>query len=134
MFYASENFGTIDIKKLINPSIELARNGFVLSDFQAKNLNKYKEKFSKNKEAKKIFTRASGFNEGDILIQSDLADTIERIAKKGKEEFYSGETARKIANFFQNNGGILSLDDLKKYKQSKIDNEVLRKRKCHIHW
>ena len=55
MFYASENFGTIDIKELIDPSIKLARNGFVLSNFQSKNLNKYKEKFSRYPEAKKIF-------------------------------------------------------------------------------
>ncbi len=116
MFYASEKFGTIDIKSLIDPSIELARKGFVLSNFQAKNLNKYKEKFSKNKEAKKIFTRPKGFSEGDFLVQSNLAKTLERIAQNGKEEFYSGETAKKISKFFQINGGILSSDDLKQYK------------------
>ena len=115
MFYASEKFGTINIKSLINPSIELARKGFVLSAFQANNLNKYKKKFSKNNEAKKIFTRPNGFFEGDILVQKNLAKTLERIAQNGKEEFYSGETAKKIANFFQNNGGILSLEDLKDY-------------------
>ena len=54
MFYASDRFGTVDIKTLINPSIELARKGFALSDFQAKNLNKYKQKFSKDNEAKKF--------------------------------------------------------------------------------
>ena len=116
MFYASEKFGTIKIKNLINPSIELARKGFVLSNFQAKNLNKYKEKFSKNTEAKKIFTRPEGFSEGDVLIQSNLAKTLERIAKNGKEEFYSGETAKKISKFFQTNGGILSLKDLNQYR------------------
>ena len=116
MFYAAEKFGTINIKSLINPSIELARKGFILSAFQANNLNKYKKKFSKNKEAKKIFTRPKGFFEGDILVQKNLAKTLERIAQNGKEEFYSGETAKKIANFFQNNGGILSLEDLKDYK------------------
>ena len=47
VFYASEKFGTMNIKTLINPSIELARKGFALSDFQAKNLNKYKQKFFK---------------------------------------------------------------------------------------
>ena len=52
MFFASERYGTIEIKNLIKPSIELAKKGFALSDFQAKNLNRYKEKFSKNKEAK----------------------------------------------------------------------------------
>ena len=116
MFYASERFGTIDIKSLINPSINLARKGFVLSDFQAKNLNKYKNKFVNNEEAKKIFTRAKGFSEGDIFIQTNLSKTLERIAKNGKKEFYSGETAKKIANFFQSNGGILTLEDLSQYK------------------
>ena len=116
MFYASENFGTIDIKELIDPSIKLARNGFVLSDFQSKNLNKYKEKFSRYPEAKKIFTRPNGFSSGDILIQKNLANTLERISKNGKEEFYFGETAKKIADFFQKNGGILNLEDLNEYK------------------
>ena len=116
MFYASEKFGTINIEALINPSIELARKGFILSEFQAKNFNKYKKKFSKNKEAKEIFTRPHGFSEGDILVQTNLANTLERISKNGKKEFYSGDTARKIANFFQMNGGILSLEDLNQYE------------------
>ena len=116
MFFASEKFGSLDIKSLIRPSIHLARNGFVLSDFQAKNLNKYKKKFSKNKEAKEIFTRPDGFSEGDVLVQANLARTLERISKNGKKEFYSGETAKKIANFFRLNGGILSLKDLDQYK------------------
>ncbi len=116
MFYASENFGTVDIKSLINPSIDLARKGFNLSSFQANNLNKYKKKFSKNKEAKKIFTKPNGFSEGDILVQKNLADTLERIALNGEKEFYSGETANKITKFFQKNGGILSLEDLSQYK------------------
>ena len=116
MFYASEKFGTKNIQTLINPSIELARNGFVLSDFQAKNLNKYKKKFSKTKEAKNIFTRPNGFTEGDILVQKNLAKTLERIARNGKKEFYFGDTAKKIANFFKINGGILNLKDLNQYR------------------
>ncbi len=116
MFFASERFGTINIKNLINPSIKLAREGFVLSDFQAKNLNKYKQKFLKDKEAKKIFTRPNGFSKGDILIQKNLASTLEKIKRNGKEEFYSGDTANKIANFFQSNGGILSMMDLNHYE------------------
>ena len=47
MFYASEKFGTIDIKSLINPSMNLAREGFVLSDFQAKNLKQIQRKVFK---------------------------------------------------------------------------------------
>ena len=116
MFYAAEKFGKIDIKSLIEPSIKLARNGFMLSDFQSKNLNKYKLKFSKNKDAKKIFTRPDGFKEGDILVQKNLANTLERISLNGKDEFYLGNTAKKISNYFQRNGGILSLKDLNEYE------------------
>ena len=116
MFYASQNFGTIDIESLIKPSIDLAREGFVLSDFQAKNINKYKQKFLKNKDAKEIFTRQNGFSKGDILVQTDLANTLERISQNGEEEFYSGVTAKKIAKFFKIKGGILSFEDLNQYK------------------
>ena len=116
MFYVSEKFGTIDIKSLIKPSINLAREGFALSDFQAKNLNKFKQKFSKNKEAKKIFTRPEGFSKGDILVQENLGKTLKRISQNGKEDFYSGETAKRISNFFEENGGILSFEDLRQYK------------------
>ena len=121
MFYASERYGTIKIKNLIKPSIELAKKGFVLSDFQAKNLNKYKQKFSKNKEAKEIFTRPNKFLQGDVLVQKNLAKTLERIAKNGKEEFYSGKTAKRISNFFKENGGILSIEDLNQYKLRVLD-------------
>ena len=50
------------------------------------------------------------------MVQENLATTLEKIAKNGKKEFYSGETAKKIANFFQINGGILSLKDLNRYE------------------
>ena len=116
MFYASEKYGTVNIKELMNPSIELARKGFLLSAFQAKNLNKYKKKFSKNKEAKKIFTRPNGFSEGDNLVQTNLGNTLRKISINGKDEFYSGDTAKKISDFFQRNKGILSLKDLNEYK------------------
>ena len=57
-------------------------------------------KFLKNKEASEIFTRPNGFFSGDVLVQTNLAQTLKRISQNGKEEFYSGETANKIANFF----------------------------------
>ena len=50
--------------------------------FRQKILNKYQKKFLKNKEAKKIFTRPNGFSGGEILIQTNLAKTLERISSK----------------------------------------------------
>ena len=102
MFYASEKFGTVNIENLINPSIELARKGFVLSDFQAKNLNKYKQKFSKNKEAKKIFTRPNGFSEGDILVQKNLARYFrENFSKWERKNFTQEILQKKFQIFFK---------------------------------
>ena len=116
MFYASEKFGSLKIESLIEPSIKLAKNGFTLSEFQSKNINKYKKKFKKNVDATRIFTRPGGFKTDDLLVQEDLGKTLERISKNGMSEFYSGHTARKITDFFNSNGGILSQEDLLQYK------------------
>ena len=116
LFYASEKFGSLKIESLIEPSIKLAKNGFTLSEFQSKNINKYKKKFKKNVDATRIFTRPGGFKTDDLLVQEDLGKTLERISKNGMSEFYSGHTARKITDFFNSNGGILSQEDLLQYK------------------
>ena len=86
-------------KKLIEDK-HIAKDIMLLKS-QAERCREILQKFSKNKEAKEIFTRPHGFSEGDILVQTNLANTLERISKNGKKEFYSGDTARKIANFFQ---------------------------------
>ena len=116
LFYASQKFGSLKIESLIEPSIKLAKNGFTLSEFQSKNINKYKKKFKKNTDATRIFTRPGGFKTNDLLVQEDLGNTLERISKNGMSEFYSGQTARKISDFFNSNGGILSQADLLQYK------------------
>ena len=121
LFYASEKFGSLKIESLIEPSIKLAKNGFTLSEFQSKNINKYKKKFKRNVDATRIFTRSGGFKTNDLLVQEDLGNTLERISQNGMSEFYSGQTARKISDFFNSNGGILSQADLLRYqvKESK---------------
>ena len=121
LFYALENYGTWDIKPLVQPSIELAKKGFYLSSFQSKNLNRYKEKFIKNEDSKRIFTKPNGFKENDLLIQKDLARTLEKISANGIKEFYSGETSKKIINFFREEGGLLSKKDFENYKIRKLN-------------
>tara|TARA_Y100000816_G_scaffold134297_1_gene94857 strand:+ start:5552 stop:7084 length:1533 start_codon:yes stop_codon:yes gene_type:complete len=120
LFYAIENFGSFEAKFLIKPSIKLAREGFVLSNFQSNNINKYKKKFLAYKDAKKIFTRSEGFKENDLLIQEDLANTLERILINGKKEFYSGITSKRIIDFYKKNGGIFSQEDFEEYKVKKL--------------
>ena len=122
LFYASDKFGSLKIESLIEPSIKLAKNGFTLSEFQSKNINKYKKKFKRNVDATRIFTRPGGFKTNDLLVQEDLGDTLERISKNGMSEFYSGQTARKISDFFKSNGGILSKADLLQYKVKETES------------
>ncbi len=120
LFYAIEKFGSLEIEPLISPSIKLAREGFVLSDFQSNNINKYKKKFLSNQDAKKIFTRSEGFKANDLLIQEDLANTLERILINGKKEFYSGPTSKKIIDFYKKNGGIFSQEDFQEYRVKEL--------------
>ena len=116
MFKIHSKYGSIPINKLISPAIELAEKGFVLSNFQAEYFNRIRDKFSKNPETKKIFVKNNLWKRGDLFQQKDLAKTLRRISKFGRDEFYSGETAKKIINYFKENGGIFTEYDFINYE------------------
>ena len=79
-------------------------------------LIKYKEKLSYYEPTKKIFMEHNPNFTGSILVQKDLANTLKIIAKKGKDGFYKGEVAKKIAEQMQKNGGLITENDLITYK------------------
>ena len=118
MFKIHKKYGSVPIKKLISPAIDLAEKGFILSKFQAEYFNSNRDKFSKNPETKKVFVKENLWKKGDLFLQEDLAKTLKRISKFGRDEFYSGETAKKIINYFQKNGGIFTEKDFKNYQSS----------------
>jgi gamma-glutamyltranspeptidase/glutathione hydrolase len=118
MFKIHKKYGSLPIKKLISPAIDLAEKGFILSKFQAEYFNSNRDKFSKNPETKKVFVKENLWKEGDLFFQEDLAKTLKRISKFGRDEFYSGETAKKIINYFQKNGGIFTKKDFMSYQSS----------------
>ena len=118
MFKIHKKYGSIPIRKLIAPAIDLAEKGFMLSKFQAEYFNNNRDKFSKNPEAKKIFVKENLWKKGDVFQQKDLSQTLKRISKFGRDEFYSGETAKKIIIYFQNNGGIFTRNDFMNYKST----------------
>ena len=70
---------SMPLEKLIAPAIVLADEGFQLSEFQAQYLNKYAQKFKKNREAEKIFVKKGGWKKDDFLIQKDLAKSLSLI-------------------------------------------------------
>lgn len=115
---AFQKYGSKRLKwsELVAPSVKIARDGYVLTARLANLFKSYKETLSRYPESNRIFLNdGKFFEEGDVLKQPELAKTLERIAKKGANEFYTGETARLIADDMKANNGLITLDDLKNY-------------------
>ncbi len=113
LFEINEKFGTKPFSELIQPAIDLARSGLVVTEKQAKRLNKYRSFFEKAN--KRTIFLDKQWAPGDTIRYLDLANTFERIRDHGKEEFYSGKTGEMMVNYVQELGGILTMEDLKKY-------------------
>ncbi|MFN8254587.1 MAG: gamma-glutamyltransferase [Bacteroidales bacterium] len=117
MIEAHKKYGKLPFKELIQPSIDLAEKGFKVSAKLAKSLNAENEHFIKVNRKKPDFVKKEGkWKEGDVLIQKDLAKTLKLIRNKGRDGFYSGETANKIVAEMKRGNGFISLNDLKNYK------------------
>lgn len=114
IFDVHEKFGSLPIEDIIQPSIDLAKRGVVVTKKQAKGLKHYQQLFLKaNKDS--IFLNKH-WKENDTIKYPALAETLTRIMKNGKDEFYKGETAKILAKFIQDNGGIITEEDLAKYE------------------
>jgi gamma-glutamyltranspeptidase/glutathione hydrolase len=114
--FASMKYAKLPFKNLIQPAIDLAEKGFVLSSTEAAKLNSNQDAFKKYNTITPVFVKAGGWQKGDTLIQKDLANTLKRIRDKGAAGFYEGETARLIVAEMQRGKGLISLADLKIYK------------------
>jgi len=113
---AHTNFGRLPLSSVLKPVIEQARNGIKVSYDLHMALGS-EPQLRRDKESKEIFFRnGSAVAENAILKREDLAQTIEKIAAEGKKAFYEGEVAQKIVDAMNNNGGFISLEDLKNYK------------------
>lgn len=135
---AHQKLGKLPWTELVRPAAELARRGFPVSPTLARSLNGQlfdRERTPSDALAKDDLThdadRLAHFPEsvaafrkpdgtpwqsGDRLIQRDLADTLDRIAANGPDEFYRGQTARLIVRFMTDHGGLITTDDLANYE------------------
>ena len=114
IFEAHEWFGKLEIEEIISPVIDLAKNGFVITENQQMRINENRKYFQLANKSKILFD--DNFKKNDTIRNHKLAATLERIMVNGKNEFYHGETAKKLVEFINQNGGIISLEDLKIYK------------------
>ncbi len=131
LLLALERYGRLDRARVLAPAIRLARDGFPLTRGQAADLNEHREAFSRY-EGSRVFIAPDGrtgagaatasagaagsWREGDLLVQPDLARTLERIRDRGRDGFYAGETADLIAAEMRRGGGLITPADLAAYE------------------
>ena len=110
--------GKFTLAALIAPALAMAREGIAVTDDTADSLPNARARLSRWPASAKIFLKGDGgtLGAGDRLVQSDLADTLEMIAREGPPAFYSGPVAEKIAAAVQAAGGVMTADDLKNYQ------------------
>ena len=108
-----KKMGTLPLKQLMQPAIDLAEKGYVVTEKQAKSFKKYSELFVEVNGKDTFF--AQGHQAGDTIVNPALAKTLRAIAEKGNEGFYDGWVAQAMVNKTRATGGILSLEDLKAY-------------------
>lgn len=114
VFATHKKFGSLPIQEILKPIIALAKKGVVVTQKQEDRIKKYQHYFLKVNKDSILFDKP--WKKGDTIKYPALAATLERIAKNGRDEFYKGETAKRLVDFMQNNGGIMTEEDLAKYE------------------
>lgn len=115
---AFKKYGSGKVKwaDLVRPSRMIAQNGYILSHRLAELFKSYKDTLEDYEDSNRIFLNNGNlFEEGDVLRQPELAATLARIERIGAKEFYTGQTAKMIADDMKRHGGLITLDDLKNY-------------------
>lgn len=116
MWEAHHKLGKLSWKQLLEPACLLAENGIQLTAEEAKIMTNYNDNFKKVETKPSQFTLKKDWKRGDIFIQKDLAKVLRAIQKDGRDGFYKGTTADLIVAEMKRGNGIITLDDLKKYK------------------
>lgn len=107
MWLAHRRFGSLPWKRLVEPAIRLADEGWVLDRWSAASFAR-----ERRNNFHDYFRGAAG----GLLVQKELAATLRRIAEQGRDGFYLGETARLVVEEMKRSGGILTADDLARYE------------------
>ncbi len=113
LFEVHQKLGSLPFEKLIEPAIQLALNGVVVTEKQAQNLNDHTDDFRAANKRTILLDKV--WKKGDTIKYLKLAETLKRIKANGRDEFYKGETANIIVDQVQELGGIITKEDLASY-------------------
>jgi gamma-glutamyltranspeptidase/glutathione hydrolase len=118
--------GKFKLSQLMAPAIDLARHGYKVGDEFEDTGRSSIARMAKWPSTAKLFLKPDGslIARGTLLVQTDLANTLEAISKNGARAFYEGPTAEKLVAAISAAGGLMTADDLKNYKA--VERPVLR--------
>ena len=114
IFEVHNKFGKLTIREILKPVIKLAKKGVIVTEKQEKRIANYQSAFLKINKDSILFNKL--WKENDTIKYHALAETLTRIQENGIDEFYKGETAKRLVKFINDNGGIITLDDLERYE------------------
>ena len=114
MFAVHEKLGSLPLKTILQPVIDLARNGYVVTEKQAKRLYEKRDVIIKVNGEESFYSKK--INESTVVKNIALAQMLERIAVNGKDEFYKGESGQKLVDHLRAKGGIITMKDLANYE------------------
>jgi len=113
--FETMKYAKLPFAKLIQPAIDLAEKGYVITEREAASLNSLRVDLKKYNTTNTAFQKGIQWKAGDTLIQTDLANTLKRIRDNGAAGFYEGQTAALIVEEMKRGNGIMTLNDLKSY-------------------
>jgi len=115
---AHERLGKLSWTEILDPAIRLAQEGFPVNRSLHRSIESNKKQFAKYPSSASVFLKRDGivYEPGEIWKQYDLAATLKRIQKNGKDGFYKGKTAELIVKFMRESGGIITQEDLDIYR------------------
>lgn len=118
LWLAHQEHGRLPWKRLVQPAVDLAREGYILPKGSADLLVEYKERLCKFQTTCEYFFKQGGepYDFGDRFVQADLAHTLQLIADNGPDPFYRGEIADKIVAEMQAHGGLIDKASLAAYE------------------
>ncbi|XP_067911726.1 glutathione hydrolase 1 proenzyme-like [Heterodontus francisci] len=123
---AHQRYGRLPWKRLFEPSIKLAKEGFPISQALGNAIKKYKEDIEKDSSLCEVFCNSNGkiLHENKIIKFPKLAATYQILADEGPDAFYNGSLSQQIVNDIRDAGGIVTLEDLKNYRPQLSENVI----------
>lgn len=113
---ALEKYGTMSLRQVMSPAIQLAKRGHIVSAFEAKLYNQSKNEFIKDRTVRDIFLKHNKTpTAGTLLKQPDLAHTLREISRRGSDYFYKGPIAKAIVAASKQHNGVMTLKDFRQY-------------------